>query len=276
MFMITNPEDSDALKSYLRDIYDIPLITVDEEIILAHKIKKGDDAAREKLIKSNLRLVIKIACEYTNYGLPLIDLIAEGNIGVMKAADRFNPAHKCKFSTYAAWWIKQAIKRALANQSKTIRLPVHLMEKLKHIRAATEKWDAKFQREPTDAELGIAVGLKTHKVTTAKQAVQPPLSLDAHDLLTGERDMYDTIPDESVETPFDSLARDDMMKAVLGLIPILNAREKSILVYRFGLNGAAPLTLEKVGKKLNITRERVRQLQNLALQKLKAALAEQV
>ena len=159
-------------------------------------------------------------------------------------------------------------------RSKTIRLPVHLMEKLKHIRAATEKWDAKFQREPTDAELGIEVGLKTHKVTTAKQAIQPPLSLDAHDLLTGERDMYDTIPDNSVETPLESLAREDMMKAVLGLIPILNARESAILNYRFGLHGATPLTLEKVGKKLNITRERVRQLQTLALSKLKQALIE--
>jgi RNA polymerase primary sigma factor len=263
------------LKSYLRDIYDIPLITVDEEIILAHKIKKGDDAAREKLIKSNLRLVIKIACEYTNFGLPLIDLIAEGNCGLMKAADRFDPKHKCKFSTYAAWWCKQAIKRALANQSKTIRLPVHLMEKLKHIRVAAEKLDDKFQREPTDKELGEEVGLKTHKVTVAKQAAQSPLSLDAHDLFTGEHDMYEWIPDDSVETPADNLMREDMTKAVLGLIPILNVREKAILTYRFGLNGCEPLTLEMVGKKLGITRERVRQLQMLALGKLKQALVEQ-
>src|ERR1039458_7163387 len=151
--MIVNPEDSEALKSYLRDIYDIPLISVQEEIILANKIKKGDNEAREKLIKSNLRLVIKIACEYTNYGLPLIDLIAEGNVGLMKAADRFDPKHKCKFSTYMAWWCKQAIKRALANQSKTIRLPVHLMEKLKRIRVAAENFEEKIQREPTDEEL---------------------------------------------------------------------------------------------------------------------------
>jgi RNA polymerase primary sigma factor len=269
-----NPVDSDSLKSYLKDIYNIPLITVEEEIVLANKIKKGDDTARELLIKSNLRLVIKIACEYVNYGLPLIDLIAEGNVGLMKAADRFNPIHKCKFSTYAAWWIKQAIKRALANQSKTIRLPVHLMEKLNRIRAAAAAFDTEFRREPTDEELGKEVGLQTYKVTTAKQAAIPPISLDAPDLWTAGNRMHEIIPDDSAETPFASLANEDLRQTIKDLLHILDSREKAILMYRFGLNGSVPLTLECVGKKLGITRERVRQLQNLSLQKLKDALAE--
>ncbi len=270
--MIISPEDSDSLKSYLRDIYDIPLITVEEEIVLANKIKLGDDAAREKLIKSNLRLVIKIACEYVNYGLPLIDLIAEGNVGLMKAADRFNPIHKCKFSTYAAWWIKQAIKRALANQSKIIRLPVHLMEKLNRIRAAAAKFDEQYHREPTDEELGDEVGLPTYKVTTAKQAAIPPVSLDAPDIWSGESKLYETIPDSSEETPFSKLSGTDLFETIKDLLHILNARERAILTQRFGLTGAEPKTLENVGKNLKITRERVRQIQNEALAKLKQAL----
>jgi RNA polymerase primary sigma factor len=247
---------------------------VEEEIVLAGKIKTGDNDARELLIKSNLRLVIKIACEYANYGLPLIDLIADGNVGLMKAADRFDPVHKCKFSTYAAWWIKHAIKRALANQSKTIRLPVHLMEKLNRIRMTTAKFNEQNRREPTDQELGMEIGLPAYKVTMAKQAAIPPISLDAPDLWSDKTNIHETILDEFEETPFAKLAHKNLQETITRLLHLLNTRERAILKYRFGLNGAAPMTLECVGKKLGITRERVRQVQNASLLKLRQAVEE--
>ncbi len=275
-------EDADGLKAYMREIWCLPLITVEEEILLAAKIKKGDDKAREQMIRANLRLVVKIAYEYVNYGLPLIDLIAEGNVGLMKAADRFNPAKKCKFSTYAAWWIKQAIKRALANQSKIIRLPVHLVDKVARIRKASQRMFEETGVEPTDDEIAAEVGLSVYKVTAAKQAAVRPISLDSTvQLLHGEKEpdlearkMYDIVADESMPSPFEALAKSDLQSMALSLLKILDRRERTILTARFGLSGGKPKTLEVVGVKMGITRERVRQIQNEALVKLKEALAE--
>src|SRR3979411_2413215 len=173
-------EDSDTgIKIYLREIGQIPLLTPDQEIELAAKIKKGDREARALMIRSNLRLVVKIAHDYANLGLPLLDLISEGNIGLMKAVERFDPAKGGKLSTYSAWWIKQAIKRALANQSKTIRLPIHVVDKLFHMRKATVKLQEVLGREPTDEELADELGMSAKKVAQFRTAAIRPASLEA-------------------------------------------------------------------------------------------------
>src|SRR4030081_83440 len=173
-------EDSDTgIKIYLREIGQIPLLTPQEEIDLAARIKKGDREARALMIRSNLRLVVKIAHDYANLGLPLLDLISEGNIGLMKAVERFDPAKGAKLSTYSAWWIKQSIKRALANQSKTIRLPVHVVDKLFHMRQAAVKLQEVLGREPTDEELGDELGFSAQKVAQLRTAAIRPASLEA-------------------------------------------------------------------------------------------------
>ncbi|OLB18720.1 MAG: RNA polymerase subunit sigma [Verrucomicrobia bacterium 13_2_20CM_2_54_15_9cls] len=228
-------EDSDTgIKIYLREIGQIPLLTPDQEIELAAKIKKGDREARALMIRSNLRLVVKIAHDYANLGLPLLDLISEGNIGLMKAVERFDPAKGGKLSTYAAWWIKQSIKRALANQSKTIRLPVHLVDKISKMRRVSLQMSEELGREPTDDELG----------------------------------------DEDAQTPFELLRDKNLRNEVGGLLDVLDDREKKIIFQRFGLDGGKPKTLEEVGKKFGVTRERIRQLQNIALSKLRRALSK--
>src|SRR5438309_2295535 len=183
-------EDSDTgIKIYLREIGQIPLLTPEQEIELAAKIKKGDREARALMIRSNLRLVVKIAHDYANLGLPLLDLISEGNIGLMKAVERFDPAKGGKLSTYAAWWIKQSIKRALANQSKTIRLPVHLVDKISKMRRVSLQMSEELGREPTDDELGEEIGIAAGKVSQLKTVSIRPASLDAQSAMTTRQNL---------------------------------------------------------------------------------------
>ncbi len=256
-------EDSDTgIKIYLREIGQIPLLTPQQEIELAAKIKKGDREARALMIRSNLRLVVKIAHDYANLGLPLLDLISEGNIGLMKAVERFDPAKGGKLSTYAAWWIKQSIKRALANQSKTIRLPVHLVDKISKMRRVSLQMSEELGREPTDEELGDEIGIASGKVSQLKTVSIRPASLDA------------PISDDD-STEFGEIVGDkNLRNEVGGLLDVLDAREKKIIFQRFGLDGGKPKTLEEVGKKFGVTRERIRQLQNIALSKLRRALSK--
>src|SRR6201994_1774425 len=199
-------EDSDTgIKIYLREIGQIPLLTPQEEIELAARIKKGDREARALMIKANLRLVVKIAHDYANLGLPLLDLISEGNIGLMKAVERFDPAKGGKLSTYSSWWIKQSIKRALANQSKTIRLPIHVVDKLFHMRKAAVKLQEELGREPTDEELGDELGMSARKVAQFRTAAIRPASLEAP---LGDDDssrIADVVRDESASTPYEYL-----------------------------------------------------------------------
>ena len=203
-------EDSDTgIKIYLREIGQIPLLTPDQEIELAAKIKKGDREARALMIRSNLRLVVKIAHDYANLGLPLLDLISEGNIGLMKAVERFDPAKGGKLSTYAAWWIKQSIKRALANQSKTIRLPVHLVDKISKMRRVSLQMSEELGREPTDEELGDEIGIASGKVSQLKTVSIRPASLDAPISDDDSTEFGEIVGDEEAQTPFELLARQE-------------------------------------------------------------------
>lgn len=259
-----------AFRLYIREIGQVQLLTPAEEIELAARIKRGDKVAREHMIKANLRLVVKIARDYEGLGLPLLDLISEGNIGLMKAVERFDPGKGGKLSTYAAWWIKQGIKRALANQSKTIRLPVHLVDKIFRMRKVALKLQESLGREPTDEELADELGIPVKRVVKMRSASVRPTSLDAP--LGDESDaktVAEVVEDERATNPFNELV-DRAATHMLGdLLPQLNAREAEILRYRFGLDGGSEKTLEEVGVKFGVTRERIRQLQNIALGKLR-------
>jgi len=263
-----------GLNRYLREIGRIPLLTPQQEIELAAKIKKGDAAARERMINSNLRLVVTIAHDYANLGLPLLDLISEGNIGLTKAVERFEPGKGAKLSTYAMWWIKQSIKRALANQSKTIRLPVHLVDKVAKVRRVSLQMSDELGREPTDDELGEEIGIPSDKVARLKSVGIRPASLDAPIGDDDSTKFGEMIGDEDAQTPFELLRDKNLRGEVDGLIEVLDDREKKIISQRFGLDGGQPKTLEDVSKDFGVTRERIRQLQNIALAKLRRALSK--
>ena len=265
--------DADSsLKVYLREISRTPLLTPEEEVKLARRIKRGDKEARTHMIKANLRLVVKIAQDYSGYGLPISDLISEGNIGLMKAVERFDPKKGGKLSTYAAWWIKQSIKRALANQSKTIRLPVHMVDKIAKMRRIATLLAEALGREPTDEELADEVGLPRRKLAMLKQASQRPTSLDAP-INEGEATEYgEIIGDDRAEDPLESLSEKNLHGELSGLLDVLDKRERRIIDERFGLTGKTPMTLEEVGREFGVTRERIRQLQNVALTKMRKAL----
>ena len=258
-----------AIKLYLREIGQVKLLTPQEEIELAAKIKKGNKAAREHMIKANLRLVVKIARDYEGIGLPLLDLISEGNIGLMKAVERFDPAKGGKLSTYGSWWIKQSIKRALANQSKTIRLPVHLVDKISKMRRTGMKLQEEFGREPTDEELAAELGTTAARVSQMRTASIRPASLDAPVGDDDSNSYSEIVEDTRAVNPYDELEDKTVTGMLQDLVKHLDAREATILRFRFGLDGGNEKTLEEVGEKFGVTRERVRQIQNLALRKLR-------
>ena len=258
-----------AFKLYLREIGQVKLLTPQEEIDLAARIKKGDKKAREQMIKANLRLVVKIAHDYEGFGLPLLDLVSEGNIGLMKAVERFDPSKGGKLSTYGAWWIKQSIKRALANQSKTIRLPVHLVDKISKMRRMTLKLQELFGREPTDEELGEELGISASRVAMMRTAAIRPASLDAPIGDDDSNTYAEVVEDENADTPYEELEDKTVTNMLQELVKNLEQREATILRYRFGLDGGPERTLEEVGEKFGVTRERIRQIQNLALNKLR-------
>ncbi len=257
-----------AFKLYLREIGQVALLTPDEEIALAVRIQKGDEEARDQMIKANLRLVVKIAHDYEGLGLPLLDLINEGNIGLMKAVERFDPTKGSKLSTYSAWWIKQAIKRSLANQSKTIRLPVHLVDKISKLKRTALKLQEALGREPSDEELGEEMEMDALKVARLRRAAIRPASLDSP-IGDDNSTFAEIVSDEKAENPYKQLEDKTVNDMLYDLIKTLPHREATILEYRFGLDGGSERTLEEVGEHFNVTRERVRQIQNLALSKLR-------
>jgi len=258
-----------AIKLYLREIGQVKLLTPQEEIDLAARIKKGDKKAREQMIKANLRLVVKIARDYEGIGLPLLDLISEGNIGLMKAVERFDPAKGGKLSTYGSWWIKQSIKRALANQSKTIRLPVHLVDKISKMRRTAMRLQEEFGREPTDEELADELGITAARVAQMRMAAVRPASLDAPIGDEDSNNFAEVVQDESADTPYEQLEEKTIIRMLQEMVKTLDPREATILRARFGLDGGSQKTLEEVGEKFGVTRERVRQIQNIALKKLR-------
>ena len=262
-------DERSNLQLYLNEIRLTPLLTVAEEIKLAARIKRGDKAARDHMIKANLRFVVKIAYDYHQMGLPLMDLISEGNLGLIKAVERFDPAKGGKLSTYAAWWIKQSMKRALANQSKTIRLPVHLVDKISKMRRVSMKLQEVFGREPTDEELAEEMGMTAARVAQMRTAAIRPASLDAPIGDDDSNSYSEIIADENALTPYRQLEDATVTRMLQEMVTTLDPREATILRYRFGLDSGPERTLEEVGEKFGVTRERVRQIQNIALNKLR-------
>jgi len=261
-----------ALGAYLKEIGEIPLLTRADEVRLGKRIKKGDRAAREQMIRANLRLVVKIAHDYSGLGLPLLDLISEGNIGLMKGVERFDPTRGTKFSTYGAWWIKQAVRRALANQSKTIRLPVHLVDKLAKMRRIAMQLSDELGREPTDEELAKEIGVTPQRVAQLRRISMRPASLNAMVGDEADAELGDLIADETAIMPGSDLESRNLIKELRSVLHVLDARERAILSLRFPLSDETPPTLEQIGNKFKVTRERIRQIQNVALKKLRTAL----
>jgi len=263
-------DERSNLQLYLNEIRQTPLLTVQDEIRLAARIKRGDKAARDHMIKANLRLVVKIAYDYNQMGLPLMDLISEGNLGLIKAVERFDPAKGGKLSTYAAWWIKQSMKRALANQSKTIRLPVHLVDKISRMRKMITKLTEELGREPENEEIAAELQIPTAKVALLKTVSVRPASLDAP---VGEDNdsatLGDLVGDDNALSPHDGLGDKGLREDLSAMVNSLDPREASIIKLRFGLEGEKELTLEEVGKRFKVTRERIRQLEYLALAKIR-------
>jgi RNA polymerase primary sigma factor len=267
-------EAMSAIHLYMRELGKVDLLTRQQEVELAARIRRGDDAAREHMIKANLRLVVKIARDYEGLGLPLLDLINEGNIGLMRAVERFDPAKGAKFSTYSAWWIKQSMRRAIASQSKTIRLPSHVVDKLSVMRRASLKLQETLGREPTNEELALEVGMPARKVARLREASIRPASLD---MPIGDDDssrLADIVPDDRSENPYQHLEDQTMLELLRELVTKLEQREERILRFRFGLDGGPERTLEEVGKRFGVTRERIRQLQNVALLKLRRMIEQ--
>jgi RNA polymerase primary sigma factor len=268
-------DDSDtSIKIYLREIMQTPLLSAQQEIELAARVKNGDQKARVWMIQANLRLVVKIAHDYSNLGLPLLDLISEGNIGLMKAVERFDPTKGGKLSTYGAWWIKQSIKRALANQSKTIRLPIHLIDKIHKLYRASLTMSEELGREPTDEELSEEIGISSATLSHLKKVSIRPTSLDAPISDDDSTQFGEIVGDEDAQTPFELFRDKNMRDELRELLEVLDDRERKIILMRFGLDDGKPKTLEEVGKKFAVTRERIRQLQNIAVTKLRRALAK--
>jgi len=264
--------NGDSLQLYLREIGQVKLLTPAEEIVLAKRIKRGDKSAREHMIKANLRLVVKIARDYENLGLPLLDLINEGNIGLMKGVERFDPKKGAKLSTYASWWIKQAIKRALANQSKTIRLPVHVVDKVAHIRRAEMRLREVLDREPTDEEVAEELGIDAKRVRRYRQASRAPVSLDAP-IGDDENDrVSEVVADPNAALPSEQLVYESDNALVQEILATLPEREREILAMRFGLVDGKERTLEEVGERFGVTRERIRQIQEQALKTIRKTM----
>ncbi len=264
----------DSLQLYLQEIGLVKLLTPQEELELARRVQRGDEAAREHMIKANLRLVVKIARDYEGLGLPLLDLINEGNMGLMTGVERFDPKRGAKLSTYAAWWIKQNIKRALANQSRTIRLPVHVVDRLAHLRRAEVKLRETLDREPTDEELAHELDLDPKRVRRYRESSRAPLSLDAPVDEDESSRIADVVADPNAAAPFDRVLLETDTELVREVLATLTERENSILSWRFGLADGNQRTLEEIGAKMGLTRERIRQIQDQALKKLRAKMEE--
>jgi RNA polymerase primary sigma factor len=267
-------QPSSSMGLYLRDIRRTRLLTPQEEIELALRIEKGDESARSRMIESNLRLVVKIAKRYVNRGLPFMDLIEEGNVGLIKAVERFKASKGCRFSTYATWWIRQSIERALTNQVRTIRLPVHVSDDIDRMNRVTENLSRRFRRPPTEEELAEETGFTEAYIRRLQSIRRKILSIDQALDVDGDFTLQDKLEDPTVEDPVEGIHTDKIKRFLRRKLTILNERERRILDLRFGLGNDDPMTLEKIGKVFGVTRERIRQIQVEALAKLQDAFVE--
>jgi RNA polymerase primary sigma factor len=264
---------TDALQLFLKDVGRVDLLTAAQEVELAKRIERGDHRAKQEMVEANLRLVVSIAKRYRNQGLPFLDLIQEGTIGLVRAAEKFDYRKGFKFSTYATWWIRQAVARALADKARTIRMPVHVVEKLNKIVRSERKLRAELGREPLSAEIARDLDLTPDEVDQIRRTAQSPVSLEKPVGDEEESEFGHFITDESVPLPEEAAEVTLRKETLERILSQLSMRERRVLELRYGLNGEHPRTLDEVGRAFNVTRERIRQIENQSLKKLRA-LAE--
>ena len=259
----------DPVRMYLKEIGKVPLLSAEEEIKLAQRMEEGDEEAKKRLAEANLRLVVSIAKRYTGRGMSFLDLVQEGNIGLMKAVEKFDYTKGYRLSTYATWWVKQSVTRALADQSRTIRLPVHMVEAVNRIRKAQRALAVKLGREPSNEEIGKEVGMSEKRVTELMQSSGDTVSLETP---VGDEDgsnLGDFVADDSNASTEEKAESVFLREEIEQMLQGLNPREREVIILRFGLESGHPLTLEEVGKRFKVTRERIRQIETAALRKLR-------
>ena len=259
----------DPVKMYLKDIGRVPLLSADDEIELARKMQEGDEEAKKKLSEANLRLVVSIAKRYVGRGMLFLDLIQEGNLGLMKAVEKFDYQKGFKFSTYATWWIRQAITRAIADQARTIRIPVHMVETINKLTRVSRLLTQRYGREPTPAEIAKEMNISEERVREIQKIAQDPVSLETPIGEEEDSHLGDFIEDETTVTPSDSVSTTMLKETLLSVLNSLTPREEKVLRLRYGVDDGRPRTLEEVGKEFNVTRERIRQIEAKALRKLR-------
>lgn len=265
----------DPIRLYLKDIKNLPLLTPEEEISLANRIKRGDKLARQKMIQSNLRLVINIAKRYSGLGVSILDLIEEGNLGLMKAVEKFNPKKGYRFSTYAAWWIRQYISRSIANQGKTVRIPVYITEMMARFKKVTELLSNSLKRKPRLSEIAKRMRLPMKRVKLLNKMMTGISSLNAPIGEEGTTEFMNLIEDESIVSAVDGLSNFLMSERIKSLLDKMSKRERKILSLRFGLKDGIPHTLRDTAKHFGITRERVRQIEGAAMKKIREMMVQQ-
>lgn len=259
----------DPVKAYLKEIGQVPLLSAEEEQTLARAARAGDADARRRLSEANLRLVVSVAKRYAGRGLPFLDLIQEGNLGLMKAAEKFEPDRGFKFSTYATWWIRQSITRAIADQGRTIRIPVHLVEHINRVRKTAGELLRKNGREPTAEEIAVRLEMEPDRVRELLQLAQEPVSLETPVGEEEDAHLEDFVQDEEAGIPVDEAGRQLLRRELMSVLKSLTPREERVITLRFGLDDGRPRTLEELGKEFNVTRERIRQIEAKALRKLR-------
>jgi len=262
----------DSVRMYLREIGKIPLLTQEEELELANRAVKGDKTAKDKLAEANMRLVVSIAKRYGGRGLDFLDLIQEGNTGLLRAVEKFDPDKGFKFSTYATWWIRQAITRAIADQARTIRIPVHMVETINKVLRTTRRLTQELNREPTNEEIAEAMGMDVDKIEYVMRIKQDIASLDASVGRDGDDEesvLGDFVEDSERDSPEDATANQILKEQIAEILTTLSEREQKIIRLRFGIGGGRPHTLEEVGNEFSVTRERIRQIEAKALSKLR-------
>jgi RNA polymerase primary sigma factor len=266
----TREVSTDTLQLFLKDIGKVPLLTAAQEVELAKRIERGEHSAKQAMVEANLRLVVSIAKRYRNQGLPFLDLIQEGTIGLVRAAEKFDHRKGFKFSTYATWWIRQAVARALADKARTIRMPVHVVEKLNKIVRSERKLRAELGREPTTPEIAADLDLSLDEVEHIRRSAQTPVSLEKPVGDEEESEFGHFLTDESAPLPEEAAEVTMRRETLLAILGTLSHRERRVLELRYGLAGEQPRTLDEVGRTFNVTRERIRQIENQCLKKLRA------
>jgi RNA polymerase primary sigma factor len=267
---MTDDANTDGLQAFLRSIGKVELLTAAQEVELAKRIQKGDELAKRHMIEANLRLVVSIAKRYSNQGLPLLDLIQEGTLGLVRATEKFDHRKGFKFSTYATWWIRQSVSRALADKARTIRMPVHIVEQLNRIVRSERQLRADLCRQPTSLEISEDTDIPPDEVDRIKTIAQTPVSLEKPLGDDGDSEFGDLLADDKTPAPYDAAEATMRTETLRTIMLTLTDRERRVLELRTGFNGEAPLTLDEIGLVFNLTRERIRQIEHQSLRKLRA------